>query len=118
MVFFYISKFTVSNEGLHNSSCHLSFQDITIDNKGNPLLLQAVLKPSKTNLFRMMYKFIYIGATDSTIKFCSVKVILSYLTIKGSQIGPHFITQKSKGFTVLDIHMFSTAFDSLLAELE
>ena len=109
--FLCVSEFTVPHEGSYDSSCHLSLQDIAIDNRDNPRLLQVILKQSKTDPFRKGVT-IYIGATDSTI--CPVKTILSYLAIRGSQIGLLFVTQKGKSLTS---HMFSKALDSLLAEL-
>ena len=59
-----------------------SLQDIAIDNRDNPRLLQVILKQSKANPFRKGVK-LYIGATDSTI--CPVKAILSYLAIRKRQ---------------------------------
>lgn len=109
--FLRVSEFTVPGVGSYDSYCHLSLQDIAIDNKNNPRLLQLVLKQSKTDPFRKGVK-IYIGATDSTV--CPVKAVLAYLAMRGSQTGPLFITQTGKGLTR---QIFSTALDSLLAEL-
>ena len=109
--FLRVSEFTIPHEGSCDPSCHLSLQDIAIDSRDTPRLLQMVLKQSKTDPFRKGVT-IYIGTTDSTI--CPIKTVLSYLAMRGDHRGALFVTQKGKGLTR---HMFSTALDSLLAEL-
>ena len=72
--FLRVSEFTIPLEGSYGSSCHLSLQDVTVDNRAKPRLLQLLLKQSKTDPSAE----VYIGATDTTI--CPVKAVLSYLT--------------------------------------
>ena len=109
--FLRVSEFTILQEGLYDSSCHLSLQDIAIDSRDTPRLLQVVLKQSKMDPFRQGVT-LYVGATDCTI--CPIKAVLSYLAIRGGHTGPLFITQSGKGLTR---HMFTTELDSLLAKL-
>ena len=82
--FLRVSEFIVTTKASYNSPCHLALQDIVIDNRDYPWLLQTVLKQSKTDPFRKGAK-INIGATNRTI--CPIKAILSYLVIRGSQTG-------------------------------
>ena len=107
-----ISEFTIPTEGSYNSSLHLSLDDIAVDNRKKPCLLQLFLKQSETNQFRQGIK-VYAGTTDSSI--CPVKAVLSYLAKRNSQPGPLFITKEDKGWTSA---MFCTAFKSLLIELK
>ena len=106
------SEFTIPTEGSYGSSCHLSLEDIAIDNRKNPCLLQLFLKQSKTDPFKQGTK-VYVGATDSTI--CPIKTVLLYLARRNSQPGPLFITKDGKGWTSA---MFCTALKSVLAELK
>lgn len=110
--FLRVSEFTIPTEGSYNSSRHLSLDDIAVDNRNKPRLLQLFLKQSKTDQFRQGVK-IYVGATDSTI--CPVKAVLSYLAKRNSQPGPLFITKEGKAWTST---MFRIAFKSLLTELK
>jgi len=91
--------------------CHLSFKDIAIDSRDNPRLLQVIIKQSKTDPFRKGVT-IYLGTTDSII--CPVRVMLSYLAMRGGQTGPLFISQNGHGITR---RMFSSELDSLLTKL-
>ena len=110
--FLRVSEFTIPTEGSYDSSHHLSLDDIAVDNRKKPRLLQLFLEQSKTDQFRQGVK-IYVGATDSTI--CPVKAVLSYLAKRNSQPGPLFITKEGKAWTLT---MFRTAFKSLLTELK
>ena len=109
--FLCVSEFTIPQEGLYDPSCHLSLQDIAVDSRDTPQLMQVDLKQSKTDPFRQGVT-LYLGATDSTI--CPIKAVLSYLAIRGGHAGPLFLSQSGKGLTR---HMFTTELDSLLAEL-
>ena len=109
--FLRVSEFTIPQEGLYDPSCHLSLQDIAVDIRDTPRLMQVDLKQSKTDPFRQGVT-LYLGATDSTI--CPIKAVLSYLAIRGGHAGPLFLSQSGKGLTR---HMFTTELDSLLAEL-
>ena len=109
--FLCVGESTIPQEGLYDSSCHLSLQDIVIDNRDTPRLLQVVSKQSMTDPFRQG-DTLYVGATDSTIR--PIKAVLSYLTIRGGHTRPLFRIQTGKGLTR---HKFTTELDSLLAEL-
>ena len=94
--FLRVSKFTIPLEGSYDSSRHLSLQDVTVDNRAKPRLLQLFLKQSKTDPFKQDAQ-VYIGATNTTI--CPVKAVLSYLARRSSHPGPLFITKEGKGWT-------------------
>jgi len=93
-------------------SWHLSFQDISINNRANPHLVRVTIKQSKTDPFRKGVH-IYLGATDSTV--CPVLGVLPYVTLRETQAEPLFITEHSEGLTQ---KIFSMALDSLLADLQ
>ena len=105
--FLKVSEFTIPTEGSCDSSYHLSLDNIAVDNRKKPRILQLFLKQSKTDQFRQCIK-VYVSATDSII--CPVKAMLSYLAKSNSQPGPLFITKEGKGWTSA---MFHTAFKSL-----
>ena len=94
--FLRVSEFTILTEGSYEPSCHLSLEDIAMDNRSKPRLLQLFLKQSKTDPFKHGTE-VYIGATDTTI--CPVKAVLSYLGRRNSHPGPLFITEEGKGWT-------------------
>ena len=47
--FLRVSEFTIPTEGFYDPSRHLSLNDIAVDNRKKPCLLQLSLKESKTN---------------------------------------------------------------------
>ena len=96
--FLRVSEFTIPSKGSYNSSRHLSLQDVTVDNRTKPCLLQLFLKQSKTDPFKQGAQ-VYVGATDTTI--CPVKAVLSYLARRNSRPGPLFITKEGKIYVPL-----------------
>lgn len=109
--FLRVSEFTIPSEGSYDSSRHLSLEDVAIDSKIKPRVLQLFLKESKTDPFKQGAK-VFLGATDSTI--CPIKAVLGYLAKRNHQPGPLFITKEGKGWTSA---MFRAALKSLLVEL-
>ncbi|XP_065915585.1 uncharacterized protein [Dysidea avara] len=107
-----VSEFTIPSKGSYNPSRHLSLQDVTVDNRIKPRLLQLFLKQSKTDPFKQGAQ-VYVGATDTTI--CPVKAVLSYLARRNSRPGPIFITKEGKGWTN---SMFRSALQSLMGKLK
>ena len=99
--FLRVSEFTIPTEGSYDPSCHLSLQDIAVDSRSKPRLLQLFLKQSKTDPFKHGTK-VYISATDTVIY--PVKVVLSYLGRRSSHPGPLFITEEGKGWTNAMFH--------------
>jgi len=109
--FLRVSKLTIPTEGLYDSSHHLSLEDITVDSKRKPCVLQLLLKQSKTDPFKQGAK-VYLGATGSTI--CPIMAVLLYLAKRSSQSSPLSITKEGKGWTSV---MFRGALKSLLGDL-
>ena len=110
--FLRVSEFTIPSEDSYDPTTHLSLQDIRIDNRDSPRLLQVSIKQSKTDPFRRGIQ-LYLGATDSTV--CPIKAMLSYLAARGSQAGPLFVTEQGRGITR---QMFSSALNTLLTQLK
>jgi len=81
---------------VHDPSRHLSLNDIVLDNRKDPRLLQLHLKESKTDPFKQGIK-VYVGATDSPV--CPIKAMLSYLSKRSKKQGPLFITKEGTGWT-------------------
>ena len=94
--FLRVGEFTIPTESSYSPSHHLSLQDISVDSRTNPCLLQLLLKQSKTDPFRHGAK-VYIGAMDTTI--CPIRAVLAYLAKRSSCPGPLFITEDGKGWT-------------------
>jgi len=94
--FLQVGEFTIPTESSYSASHHLCLQDISVDSRTNPHLLQLFLKQSKTDPFRHGAK-VYIGATDTTI--CPIRAVLAYLAKRSSCPGPLFITEEGKGWT-------------------
>ena len=105
--FLRVSEFTIPTEGSYDPSCHLSLQDITVDNRTKPCLIQLFLEQSKADPFKQDAK-VYIGT------ICLVKVLLSYMARRNSHLGLLFITKEGKGWTK---SMFHTALQHLLENL-
>jgi len=83
--FLRVGEFTIPTESSYSPSHHLSLQDISVDSRTNPCLLQLLLKQSKTDPFRHGAK-VYIGAMDTTI--CPIRAVLAYLAKRSSRPGP------------------------------
>ena len=105
--FLKVSEFTIPMKSSYDLSCHLSLEDIIINSRKKPRLLQLFLKQSKTDPSQHGLK-VYVGTTDTTI--CPIKAIVSYLTRRNKQPGPLFITKKGQGWISA---MFCTALKSL-----
>ena len=79
------SEFTIPADSTYNSACHLSLNDIAVDSRVNPCLLQVLLKQSKTDPFKHGVK-VYLGITSSFV--CLVKAVLSHLKQRSIQPPP------------------------------
>ena len=110
--FLRVGEFTIPTESSYSPSHHLSLQDISVDSRTNPHLLQLLLKQSKTDPFRHGAK-VYIGATDTTI--CPIRAVLVYLAKGNSRPGPLFITEEGKGWTS---SMFRAALQDIMEALQ
>ena len=110
--FLRVSEFTIPAQDQYDQYCHLSFNDVSLDNQDNPHMLKISIKQSKTDLFCKGVD-IYLGATGHT--FCPIRGILPYLALRGSRRGPLFLLEDDRG---LAHQLFSTSLDNLLLELK
>ena len=85
--FFHSGEITIPSSAAYDSTTHLSWGDVTIDNSLSPKLLQVILKRSKTDQTGKGAK-VFIGRTDGLL--CPVTAILSYMATRGSDPGPFF----------------------------
>ena len=86
--FFRSGELTVPSESSgYDPETHISVQDVCIDSLTNPQVLQVNLKASKTDPFHIGVK-VYVGRTNCPL--CPVAAVLSYLTRRGSDLGPLF----------------------------
>ena len=107
-----VSEFTLPAQDQYDHSCHLSFNDVSLDSQDNPHLLKVSIKQSKMDPFCKGVD-IYLGATSHSL--CPIRSILPYLTLRGSRRGPLFLLKGGKGLTH---QLFSTSLDNLLLELK
>ena len=94
--FLMVSEFAIPTPGSYDRSRHLSLDDITVDDRNNPRLLQLFLKQSKMDPFKQGAT-IYVGATDNTVS--PIKTVTCYLAKRKSKRGPLFITKNGIGWT-------------------
>ena len=85
--FLWSGELVAPAEGEFDPSQHLSFRDITVDNKTNPSVLWVRIKQSKTNPFRQGVS-ITLGRTDAQL--CPVAALMAYLALCGPGQGPLF----------------------------
>ena len=102
----------MSNDASYDSTCHLSTEDISVDNCDDHQLLCVKIKQSKMDPFRKGDD-IYLCATDATL--CPIKAILPYLTIRPDHPNsPLFIF---KDGSTLTHQCFSNILNTLLSRL-
>ena len=82
------SEFTVPSQEEYCPTSHLSLEDIVIDSRISPTMIQVTIKQSKTDPFRVGCK-LCLGKTGRDI--CPITAILPYLAIRGDTYGPLFI---------------------------
>ena len=103
------SEFTVPSVNDYDPAVHLSLGDIAIDSHTAPTVVRINIKQSKTDPFRKGIQ-LFLGTTDHVI--CPVKAILPYLALRGSKLGPLFMTDKDIPLTR---QSFSTSLSAILA---
>ena len=81
-------EMTVPSDKAYNPSCHLSLDDVAVDNPVAPQVLRVRIKQSKTDPFRKGID-LYMGKTATDI--CPVKAVLNYLVVRGKRPGPLFV---------------------------
>jgi len=94
--FMSVSEFTIPCHTDYDPSLHLSFQDISVDNRDNPRILKVNIKQSKADPFRQGVQ-IYLGATDTPL--CPILCMIPYLARRGTCAGPLFLTEHGQGLT-------------------
>ena len=110
--FLRVSEFTVPNDASYDSTCHLSAENISVDNCNDPQLLCVKIKQSKTDPFRKGVD-IYLGATDATL--CPIKAVLPYLAIRPDH--PNSPLLIFKDGSTLTCQRFSNILNTLLSRL-
>ena len=81
------SEFTVPCDSGFNSSAHLSWGDLAVDDSGHPSVLSIQLKAFKTDPFRKGIT-LFIGKVPSNLS--PVSAMLAYLLVRGQHAGPLF----------------------------
>ena len=80
-------EITASTTCTFHSTYHLTLEDISIDNIGQPGAVRVRIKASKTDPFRKGVD-IFLGRTSNSL--CPVAALLAYLVIRGKSPGPLF----------------------------
>lgn len=80
-------ELTVPTEKGFDPTSHLTYDDISVDNRKIPSIVSIHLKKSKTDPFREGVR-VTVGKTNNEI--CPVVALLSYLAIRGAGPGPLF----------------------------
>ena len=80
-------ELTVPTEKGFDPSSHVTYNDISVDNRKSPSIVSIHLKKSKTDPFREGMR-VTVGRTNNEI--CPVAALLSYLSRRGDRPGPLF----------------------------
>ena len=86
--FFRSGEITVPSQAAFNSSQHLAWGDIAVDNRSCPTLLKVHQKRSKCDQLGKGVD-VFIGRTDDLL--CPVAAVLAYMANRGATDGPFFI---------------------------
>ena len=84
-------EISIPNLSSYDSSVHLNYSDISVDNPFNPNIIQVRIKASKTDPFRNGVN-IYVGKMGQSL--CPVSALLNYLAVRGSEEGILFRFQE------------------------
>ena len=90
------AEFTVPSPRDYDKSVHLNLEDVALDDRSAPKLVQLNIKQSKTDPFRMGTK-VYMGKTGLPI--CPVRAMTAYLATRSPQPGPLFIFPSGEPLT-------------------
>ena len=82
------AEFTCPSLRAYDPGAHLSLSDIALDSHINPSTLKLTIKASKTDPFRQGVS-IFLASTE--LPLCPVSSMISYLAIRGPQLGPLFL---------------------------
>ena len=83
-------------EGEFDPGQHLSFADVSVDDRSNPSLLSVRIKQSKTDPFRQGTT-VYLGKTGTSL--CPVAAVLAFMAMRGPGEGPLFRFQDRRPLT-------------------
>ena len=72
--FLSVSEFTIPVQDQYDQSCHLSFNDVSFDNRDNPHMLKSPSNNPKQIRFARVLIIIYLSATGHTL--CPIRGIL------------------------------------------
>ena len=85
--FLWVGEMTVPSDGAYDTSVHLSFADVAVDNSAAPTVVRLRIKQSKTDPFRQGVD-LFLGKTSTDL--CPVVALLNYLVTRGGEPGPLF----------------------------
>ena len=104
------SEFTVPSQSEFCPKTHLTLQDLVIDSRTKPTMIQVTIKQSKTDPFHQGCK-LCLGKTGANI--CPISAILPYLAARGSCQGPLFILD---GGAYLTRQLFASRLSAVLEQ--
>jgi len=84
------SELTVPSQDTYDPSIHLSVNDVAVDNRSSPTMIQVTIKQSKTDPFRQGVK-LFLGKTEASV--CPVTALLPYMSLQGNTPGPLFVLE-------------------------
>ena len=90
------AEFTVPTLQQFDPTCHLTPQDIAVDDVQQPTLMKIHIKASKTDQTKVGID-LYVGRTENTI--CPIAAMLAYLAVRGHTVGPLFLLQDGRPLT-------------------
>lgn len=77
----------IPTEASFDPSQHLTFNDVSVDNRERPSYLKVIIKHTKTGPFRKWVDIV-IGRAEGPL--CPVAAILAYMALRGAGPGPLF----------------------------
>ena len=85
--FFRAGEITVLTDMPFDAGAHLKFEDVAIDSKQSPSVMEICLKASKPDPYRKGINM-YIGHTGNAL--CPISDMLAYLAVRGDIEGSPF----------------------------
>ena len=94
--FFRAGEITVPTDMSFDAGAQLTFEDVAIDSKESPSVMEIHLKASKTDPYRKGVN-VYVGCMRNAL--CPISAMLAYLAICGDKEGPLFQLGDSRSLT-------------------
>lgn len=85
--FLWSREATIPSNAAYHPTVHLSIADVLLDLRADPKMVAIWIKAFKTDPFCKGVS-IYLGKTVSEV--CPVATLLSYITVRGTSLGPPF----------------------------